>query len=291
MYKFFWRKKIIEFVKAVVLTLMVVFAAEVVTIERALAQGNDRELARETFDKGRALFDAGDYSAALESFRQSLAAFPHFRTIFNMALCAENLGDLPLAIEFYTHYVNWPSEVPKREEILAKLDELKQRLPKKEKSETDTELPGERGEPQTKDAKGGEHELETIQKDQEIRRDAELEKRNLAVPGWIALGTGAAGIVAGTVLLFVAHSKSEEMRAIEDGEDFYNPDTDEAIREQGIALERAGWITGGVGLAAAGIGMALLIVDAVREKRSEMETVAFRPQVNGPARAGLSWCF
>ena len=98
----------------------------------ALAQGDNIELARESFSDGQEKFDKGEYDAAKEAFLRSLDAFPHFRTIFNVALCEEKLGNLAAAIEMYERYRDWPSEVPNRDEVSAKIAELRGQLPPEE---------------------------------------------------------------------------------------------------------------------------------------------------------------
>ena len=95
----------------------------------ASAQGDDMGSAKEAFSRGQTAFDAGRYEEALAAFEESLAAFPHYRTLFNIALCQEKLGDVRGAIAMYQRYVEWPSEVPNREEVAVKLAQLQATLP------------------------------------------------------------------------------------------------------------------------------------------------------------------
>lgn len=202
--------------------------------------------AREAFSRGQAAFDAGGFEEARAAFEESLAAFPHFRTLFNIGLCAEKLGDVETAIDMYQRYVDWPSEVPNREEVAAKLAALRAALPAEPAPEPD---PGPAG-PAAAAAPGP---------DPSPGRSAPPDERetDLRVPGWVAVGAGAAGMIVGGVLLGLANGKKDEMEAV-DGE-VYDPEKHDAIIEDGRRYEKAGWISGGVGLGVAATGVVLIL--------------------------------
>lgn len=206
----------------------------------AMAQGDDMGSAKEAFSRGQAAFDAGRYEEAQAAFEESLAAFPHYRTLFNIALCEEKLGDVRGAVAMYQRYVDWPSEVPNREEIAEKLAQLRATLP------PEPEPP----EPPDEERDEPEPPVAPVAPKDEPGPD-------LRIPGWISVGTGAAGIVVGAVFLGLAAKKDKEMEAI-DGE-AYDPSVHDALLEDGRRYEKAGWIVGGIGVLAAAVGAVLLV--------------------------------
>jgi tetratricopeptide (TPR) repeat protein len=208
----------------------------------ASAQGDDMSRAKEAFSRGQTAFDAGHYREAREAFEESLAAFPHFRTLFNIGLCAEKLGDVKGAVDMYQRYVDWPGEVPNREDVATKLTELKASLPQEPLQPSQAEVNPQRPEP-TRPSVGTPED--------ETRPD-------LRVPGWIAVGTGAAGVVVGAVFLGLAQKKKSEMEDIAGVQ--YDPATHDALPEDGKRDQTIGWIAGGVGLAVAATGAILLLV-------------------------------
>lgn len=185
-----------------------------------------------------------------------------------MALCAEKLGDIARAIDLYKHYVNWPTKVPKRAEVVAKIEELEKRSPVEEQPSHESVVPQELEQPPEPENEEPFEPEETAEEGFEAS-ETNIETRSLAVPGWIVVGTGAASIVAGAILLFAAHAKEDEMRKLESSDEPYDPVKHDELPDQGRALELAGWITGGVGAAIASIGVVLLIVDRKRGEQSK----------------------
>ncbi|MCP4678609.1 MAG: tetratricopeptide repeat protein [Deltaproteobacteria bacterium] len=235
-------KHMARFWKTVLLLLLVLCCRDL------LAQGDDMDSARALYAQGQEKFDQGDVEGALDAFERSLGAFPHYRTIFNIALCHENLGNIVAAIEMYKRYYDWPSEVPNREDVGQKIEELKAKLP-----------PEPEPEPEPEDPESTQPEKPASRVKDEVEPGNESGP-NLAIPGWIAVGTGAAGVVVGGVLLLVARSKAEEMRSIEDEGTPYDSDKHDPLPKQGKSLEIGGWIVGTVGLAAVGTGVVLLLL-------------------------------
>jgi tetratricopeptide (TPR) repeat protein len=213
------------------------FAALVAHAAPASAQGDDMSRAKEAFSRGQAAFDGGRYEEARAAFQESLAAFPHFRTLFNIALCEEKLGNVRGAVEMYQRYVDWPADVPNREEVSAKLAELRATLP----PEPEPEPPPPRGEAAP---------APPVAPPPERGPD-------LRAPGWIGVGLGAAGVVVGAVFVGLANKKKKEMEEVS-GE-VYDPAVHGAIIEDGERYEKAGWAVGGFGVLFAAAGAVLLL--------------------------------
>ncbi len=162
------------------LALVSALALPVLVPLPARGQGDDMERAREAYSRGQTLFDAGDHAGALTAFVESLDAFPHFRTIFNIALCHEKLGDVAAAVAMYERYVEWPSDVPNREEVRAKAAELRALLPSEPEPEPAPAPPPGGSAPPPPPAPP----------------PVTAEPgRDLRLPGWVADGGGAAGLV------------------------------------------------------------------------------------------------
>jgi tetratricopeptide (TPR) repeat protein len=215
---------------------------------RAEAQGDDMSRAKEAFSRGQTAFEAGRIEEARAAFEESLAAFPHFRTLFNIGLCAEKLGDVRTAIDMYERYVEWPAEVPNRDDVSKKIAELKGTLPPEPEppSPEPTAVTPEPTAPP-------------------VGAPAQRNGRDLRVPGWIAIGTGVAGMITGGVFLGLAHKRKDEMGVV-DGE-YYDPAVHDALPEDGERYQTIGWLAGGAGLAIAATGAILLIVS--RDKKTE----------------------
>jgi hypothetical protein len=250
---------------------------------RGFAQGDDLEKARTTFDVGQKAFEAGDYEVARGAFYESFEAFPHFRTIFNIALCEENLGNIAVAVEMYQQYVEWPSDVPSRGEVKVKIEQLKRILP----------ADPEPGTPESPDSDvgplvdQGQRPGESVSSSTGVGDDMSDPSRDndagspLVVPGWIALGTGAAGLAVSAVLLVQARGVSSEMRSLESGDETYDPEAHDDLPDRGRTLEVSGWVTGAAGVVLISTGITFLLLSG-REKPDETEgVVGLLPLENG----------
>ncbi|MDD5308562.1 MAG: tetratricopeptide repeat protein [Deltaproteobacteria bacterium] len=249
------RRKIDLAIAAITLAALVVSGSRPAT-----AQGNDMARAKETFAQGQALFDNGDYAAARNAFQASLAAFPHFRTIFNIALCEEKLDNVAAAVAMYRRYVDWPAEVPNRDEVRRKMDELAALLPPEPKPagpnpRTEPPRPARRPPPGPEPGP------------------------DLRVPGWISVGVGGAAVVAGGVLLGLAKSKSMDMKDATGTA--YDPSKHDSLPVDGKTYETAGWVTAGVGVAALAAGVIMLVVSGPGEDAQGAVSARVAPGAGG----------
>lgn len=89
----------------------------------------DVEQARADFERGSALYRAGDFRAALSAFEAAQARRPASEALFNIARCQERLGQLADAVESYTAYLAAEPTAPDREVVSARIAELRARLP------------------------------------------------------------------------------------------------------------------------------------------------------------------
>jgi hypothetical protein len=90
---------------------------------------SDVEQARADFERGAALYRAGDFRAALAAFESAQALAPAPQALFNIARCQERLGQLADAVDSYTAYLAAAPDAPDRAAVTARIDELRTRLP------------------------------------------------------------------------------------------------------------------------------------------------------------------
>ena len=90
-----------------------ILAATVLAIAPAIARAQpsdevsreDRERARERFEWGVQAAASGDFSGALDAFRESYTLNPRPVVLLNIGSCQQQLGDLRGALESYRAYL------------------------------------------------------------------------------------------------------------------------------------------------------------------------------------------
>ena len=87
--------------------------------------------AKARFDRGVALFDDGDYSAALIEFERAYELAPNFRVLYNMGKVEEQLQRYPAAIRSFERYLGEGGKdvpVKRRAEVEREIRRLRERL-------------------------------------------------------------------------------------------------------------------------------------------------------------------
>jgi tetratricopeptide (TPR) repeat protein len=93
------------------------------------AMPGDAEQARAEFERGAALYRAGDYRGALGAFEAAQSHRPAPESLFNIARCHERLGELADAVETYRAYLEASPSAPDRQEVAEHINDLQARLP------------------------------------------------------------------------------------------------------------------------------------------------------------------
>jgi len=83
----------------------------------AFAERGERDLARVRYERAQALFEAGDYVAALSEFRAAYRSSPHPVVLTSQATCHERLGQHRVAEDLYQRYLRERPDAPNRAEI------------------------------------------------------------------------------------------------------------------------------------------------------------------------------
>lgn len=87
-------------------------------------------VARDAFMKGQSLYAAAKYKDALAKFEESFAARPHPATVFNIARCQDQLGDLVRAMTSYKEYLRQSPQATDADEVATAIASIEQRLQK-----------------------------------------------------------------------------------------------------------------------------------------------------------------
>jgi len=108
----------------------ILFVAAISIPSMGLTQGDDltdaerQTAARENYQRGKELYDQGNFEGALESFQVAYDIKPHPVVLKSIAECKVMLGDIPGAIETLELFLSSP-EATKKESIRARVEELK----------------------------------------------------------------------------------------------------------------------------------------------------------------------
>ncbi|MDP3232226.1 MAG: PEGA domain-containing protein [Myxococcales bacterium] len=92
------------------------------------SHAEDTTKAREAFLAAQTLYLAGKYKDALTKFEASLAAKPHPSTVFNIARCQDQLGDLVHAMTSYKEYLRLSPQATDAEEVVKAIASIEGRL-------------------------------------------------------------------------------------------------------------------------------------------------------------------
>jgi len=90
---------------------------------------SDVEQARADFERGAALYRAGDFRAALAAFEAAQTRAPAPQSLFNVARCQERLGQLAEAVESYGEYLVAAPDALDAPAVATHVAELQARLP------------------------------------------------------------------------------------------------------------------------------------------------------------------
>ena len=217
------------------LLLLSLAIAAPLLLTSAAAAAPDMERAKQLFAEGAELYDKGEYDKALAKFKASYKESGRPELLYNMGRCQEGMGDLQVAIDSYEAYLL--GEPDNAAEVKALVARLKNRI-KFRKGKAKPKAPAPKPAPPPPRA------------------------RPLRLPGWILVGVGAAGLVAGGVLGGMAMAKTGEVEDGYENSTMTYPEYQDAV-DQGEGLELGAIIALAVGGAAAATGATLLILDVM----------------------------
>jgi tetratricopeptide (TPR) repeat protein len=155
--------------------------------------------ARDHYERGLSKYNIAEFDAAIDEFKQSYELSKAPRLLFNIAQAYRLKKDWERALYFYNTYLRNDPHAPNRDDVEARIDEMKQHLDE-----------------QQAQASGG------------------------APSGGTSSGVASGGVARGNQALTMSPKPS-------------SPD-----RARGRRLEVAGFVTGGIGVAAAAVGGGML---------------------------------
>ncbi len=103
-------------------------AAGVVAGRSGEALAQSYEAAQKLNDDGRAAYDRGEFSVALDLFKQAFALYPSERYLFNSAKACVRLADSEGAIYFYERYLTFNPMAKDRQAVESEVGQLKEML-------------------------------------------------------------------------------------------------------------------------------------------------------------------
>lgn len=92
----------------------------------AVAQDGKAQ-ARQHFEKGKNLYDAGDFAPALAEFKEAFSLKDDPAFLFNMGQCHAKLGNDAAALHAYKSYLRRKPDAPNRVQVEARIAELEER--------------------------------------------------------------------------------------------------------------------------------------------------------------------
>jgi len=231
------------------------------------------ELARQHYATGTTYYKVSDFPRALEEFTKAYRAQPLPALLFNIGRCHEVMAHLEDAIRFYRLYLEKAPAASDRALVEAKIRNMQERLAAQKGSASPASSPASGpvspitpGEPRRISWRG--------------------------ITGWVALGAGAASLIAGVALGAAVKSKSDQYQegAAPGGRLTYGEL--EQLASDGERLQTAHRVTLIAGGVVAAAGVALLIWEAVasrdgREQSASQTAIQVTPLV-GPGAFGLA---
>jgi tetratricopeptide (TPR) repeat protein len=95
---------------------------------RAVAADADTQRAREAFREGQKHYNLGEFSDALERFKEAYRLKPDPVLLYNIGQCQWKMGDLKAAVHSYRAYLRGAGDVANRPEVEARIAELEQKI-------------------------------------------------------------------------------------------------------------------------------------------------------------------
>lgn len=214
-----------------------------------------RRIAGEAFTDGQRLFEASNYSDALESFQCSFSVVPHANTLFNIGQCKESLGDLEGALRTYRSYLELFPEGEGRALAEENIRDLEARI-------ADSQPPEEPPQPESS-------------ADSQEPQDVPTRMTLARTMAWVSLGLGVAIGAAGAGL-YVASVVRHDNFITEQAQEPVSVTLPELqdMKSSGQAMETSGWVLMGLALATLTASVVLFTVFDGREPISDSDTNA-----------------
>jgi tetratricopeptide (TPR) repeat protein len=229
------------------------------------AQDDETTAAKEAYGEGKQLYAEGKYEEAIDKFTVTYNLTTEPNLLFNLAACAERMGDADRAIAYYEVYLE---EVPDAEDA----GEVRKRVERLRSGGTQTpaealkpekQAPPKEAQKKTPAPKQGTPQ-KTVSAEEFYKTETEKDKE---MPVWppLTIGLGGMVLVGGVITAVLAH---KEYKALEGSCKLTSGCTDSDIsKARGLAIGADVQFGVGVCMAAAGvIGLVLLKKKSTEDK-------------------------
>jgi hypothetical protein len=221
-----------------------------------------QELAGTLFSKAEKSYESGLLNDALKGFLCSMQIMEHENTVFNIAHIAETTTDKKTTIALLEDYASNFSQNEYIDSIKEIILYLRDSIPDTEQEPVET---AEQSEPDSTLSEPAYNESSPPDK---------KSTRPLRLISWIAMGTGAGGLVAGGILQGAAGAAQSDAEQANSYDQFLSKKEKMENLQTGALV---GFISGGV---ITGAGLALYLLFCRDEEQRELD-IALLPHANG----------
>jgi tetratricopeptide (TPR) repeat protein len=222
----------------ILLLLVAISLATVSGVPRAEAQSSKVDQARiaqakKAFAAGTRAYQAGDFEAALSSFREAYDLTGSPDLLYNIATVSDRMRRDEDALHAYEGYLEARPTSADREHVESRIAVLREAIEARQRAEIDAQIEAERA---------------AMEAAAQIKAERPLTHYVGPGPGpWITIGAGGATLVTGAVLLGLGQKDQNEVESAPPGSSFSSI---ESLADRGPRRTKTGIALLGVGGAA-----------------------------------------
>ncbi len=177
----------------------------------ATSRADDAATAKAAYEQGKQLFAEGKYEEAIEKFTESYNLSTEPNLLFNLAKCAEQLGDADRAIAYYEVYLEELPDAPDAEEIRKQMALLESgEFKPAPASPPPEETPPEPVEP-AQTAPAAPRQEKSVTAEEFYKSELEKKQRE---PFWpqLTIGLGGMVVAGGVITAVLAHKEYKALK-------------------------------------------------------------------------------
>ncbi len=230
------------------------------------------ERARAAFFEGSEAFEGGDFSRAFALYTESYELSGRAELLYNIGLSAERMQDREEALTAYERFLREQPESERRASVEARVVALREAIERDRARAAAVQAESDAARAEA-DAARRAADLER-QRAREAEEGSRLVEVSAGSGPWVVAGIGVALVGAGVALALVGNARINRVNGAAMG-----PWTDALMNDYdtGPTFATAGWIVGGVGVAAIASGIIWAVTGKKLVRASELRaSVGFR---------------